>query len=229
MEEKEFDFNKYIDSLKEIPNKEDKEKLKELHKKRIKEVEKRKNYFINNLEYFKIFEDIFKFNKTLNIIPKDNVHDFCSFICKIYKLDDCCINLFTLSSLYLIEFRPIEEQYFNCVFGLITTAIPDNNSSLSKAPLDRIFKEAAKENPNALSILFYEKYKMQTKEAKQIAVKQLQNLLKDIKYPIPALPNAIELFQAIQQDLASQASTSKYDWTFPYIIFIVLFFLTIFV
>lgn len=191
--EKEIEsFNNLVDSY--PLSVKDKEELKQRHKIRVKETEKHKNYFFNDLEYFKIFEDICKFNKTLNIIPKDNIYDFCSFICKIYELDDCCIDLFALSSLYLIEFRPVEEQYFDSVFKLTKIAIPDNNSSLSKTPLDRIFEEIGKKNPNVLSILFYEKYKLQTKETKQIAVKQLQNLLKDIKYPVPTVPNVIELF-----------------------------------
>lgn len=61
---------------------------------------------------------------------------------------------------YLIKYRPKEEQNFTSIMKLLRAAEVDENNPNVKSPLDRIFDEVAKRDPNSIALKQYMTFKM---------------------------------------------------------------------
>ena len=61
---------------------------------------------------------------------------------------------------YLIKYRPKEEQNFTSIMKLLRAAEVDENNPNVKSPLDRIFDEVQKRDPNSIALKQYMTFKM---------------------------------------------------------------------
>lgn len=60
---------------------------------------------------------------------------------------------------YLIKYRPKEEQNFNSILSLLSMASVDENNANFESPLDKIFKQVEKDDPQGIAIKQYKIFK----------------------------------------------------------------------
>ena len=106
----------------------------------------------NPFNYIKNDEDIFKLVDFISEkTNKENIH-----------------SLLTALIIYLIKYRPKEEQNFISVMKLLRAAEIDENIFNTKSPLDRIFDEVAKRNSQCIALKQYMAFNMNNNKSKII-------------------------------------------------------------
>ena len=107
---------------------------------------------------------------------RDTIEFANHFMINIHKQNNTNLLLCALIE-YLIKYRPKEEQNFTSIMKLLRAAEVDGDNPNAKSPLDRIFDEVQKRDPNSIALKEYRMFKMKEPLLAQNQIAELCNLL----------------------------------------------------
>ena len=93
---------------------------------------------------------------------------------------------------YLIKYRPKEEQNFNSILKLLSKASIDENDPDFESPLDKIFKQVEKNDPQDITIKQYKTFK-------EVAGKSFKGILISVSVHL-SIFNISEIINLTQED-----------------------------
>ncbi len=106
----------------------------------------------NFMNYIKTERDVIKASTMLNNVVARGIKD--------PFWDDASEMLLTALIAYLVKYRPKEERTLENIMKLSRAAQIDEDNSGMKSPLDRIFDEVGKRDPNSFAYRQYQKFRV---------------------------------------------------------------------